>query len=421
MSASSPAADVALSPRTVGASVAALAGLNFFLADVRDGLGPFLGVFLVEQGWKADSIGLVMMVGGLAGMVATTPLGMLADAVRSKRAVVAVSAVLVVVATLALLLYPSGPVVTLAQIATGLTGAAIGPAIAGLTLGLVGQAGLAAQLGRNEAWNHAGNFAAAGLAGLFGYFYGLTAVFVLMSLMAVGSLAMLARIRPQDIDHDVARGLEAVPEGAAHPEPPSLTVLLRSVPLRVLAVTLLLFHLGNAAMLPLLSQQVASAGSFDPAAYAAGTVLIAQLTMVPMALLASRLAQTRGYGLVMVLALVALPVRGLVAGFFDHPLTVLPVQILDGVGAGLLGVATPGIVARILRGTGHVNAGLGAVMTVQGIGAALSPGVAGLVAARLGYAPAFLALGGFALLALALWLVALPRTASAMNGGESLR
>ncbi len=141
MSASSPAADVALSPRTVGASVAALAGLNFFLADVRDGLGPFLGVFLVEQGWKADAIGLVMMVGGLAGMVATTPLGMLADAVRSKRAVVAVSAVLVVVATLALLLYPSGPVVTLAQIATGLTGAAIGPAIAGLTLGLVGQAG----------------------------------------------------------------------------------------------------------------------------------------------------------------------------------------------------------------------------------------------------------------------------------------
>ena len=72
MSASSPAADVALSPRTVGASVAALAGLNFFLADVRDGLGPFLGVFLVEQGWKADAIGLVMMVGGLAGMVATT-------------------------------------------------------------------------------------------------------------------------------------------------------------------------------------------------------------------------------------------------------------------------------------------------------------------------------------------------------------
>ena len=66
-------------------------------------------------------------------------------------------------------------------------------------------------------------------------------------------------------------------------------------------------------------------------------------------------------------------------------------QILDGVGAGLLSVAVPGLVARILAGTGHVNAGLGVVMTLQGVGAALSTTVGGIVAERFGYPAAFLA------------------------------
>lgn len=384
----------------------ALGLLNFFLADVRDGLGPFLGIFLVGKGWAPDAIGYVMTLGGLAGMLATTPLGMLADATHAKRLIVAVSAVLVVAGSLILLVWPVGPLVAFSQVATGIAGAAIGPAIASLTLGLVGQAGLPAQLGRNEAWNHAGNFAAAALAGIFGYLYGIAAVFVLMGLMAVGSLVALSLIRPQDIDHDVARGLDAGAEAGEHV--PKLSLLLRSAPLLVLAGTLMLFHFGNAAMLPLLSQAVATAGTFDPAAYAALTVIIAQLVMIPMALLAARLAETRGYWIVLVLALAALPIRGAIAGLWGSPWAMIPVQILDGVGAGLLGVATPGLVARILRGSGHVNAGLGGVMTLQGVGAALSPAVAGLVAAHFGYGVAFLFLGGAAIFGLVLWVAATP-------------
>ena len=140
----------------------------------------------------------------------------------------------------------------------------------------------------------------------------------------------------------------------------------------------------------------------------AATIVVAQLTMVPMALLASRLAETRGCWIVLMLALVALPVRGVIAATVAESWGLLPVQILDGVGAGLLGVATPGLVARILTGSGHVNAGLGAVMTLQGVGAASSPALAGLVAQQAGYSAAFLALGGIAAIALALWLVATP-------------
>jgi MFS family permease len=162
-------------------------------------------------------------------------------------------------------------------------------------------------------------------------------------------------------------------------------------------------------MLPLLGQALVGRGAGDPSAATAATVVVAQLTMVPMALLASRIAETRGYWIVLVLALVALPVRGLIAATtVADSWGLVPVQILDGVGAGLLGVATPGLVARILAGTGHVNAGLGAVMTLQGVGAASSPALAGLVAQQLGYSASFLALGGIAAIALALWLVATP-------------
>ncbi|WP_279480644.1 MFS transporter [Aureimonas sp. SK2] len=445
------AAPAAPRAETRSRSLRALGAVNFFLADVRDGLGPFLGVFLVGQGWSAATIGLVMTIGGIAGMLATTPLGALADASRAKRFMVGFCAALVIVASLAILFVPTFAFVTASQIATGIAGAAIGPALAGLTLGLVGQKGLSHQLGRNEAWNHGGNVFAAAGAGFFGYEFGLPAVFILMTAMAVGSIVAVLLIRPGDIDHDVARGLDRK-EGAEREPPSGFSVLWKSRPLLILAATLMLFHFGNGAMLPLLGQQVAAQAETeasasatttlppgqttagrpaaepvrqpstlqtllsDPVSYTAATVIIAQLTMIPIALLAAGFAGRRGYFLLLVAALVALPLRGLIAGLWPSPYALVPVQMLDGVGAGLLGVAVPGLVARMLRGTGHVNAGLGAVMTVQGVGASLSPAIAGVIVTNFGYSVAYLALAGFALCGLVLWLVSAPKVAAACSG-----
>ncbi|KQT82225.1 MFS transporter [Aurantimonas sp. Leaf443] len=396
-------------------SVRALSAVNFFLADVRDGLGPFLGIFLIGQGWAPDTIGYVMTIGGIAGMLATTPLGALADATTAKRFMVGFCAVLVIVASLAMLFFTSFPLVAASQVATGVAGAAIGPAIAGLTLGLVGQTGLAHQLGRNEAWNHGGNVVAAVLSGVLGYMFGLPAVFLLMTALAVGSLVSLSMIDPADIDHRAARGLDAKDKetGAGQEKPEGFLALFKSKRLLILAGSMMLFHFGNAAMLPLLGQRVASstidrdglmAILFDPAAYTAITIIIAQATMIPLALLAARVAQKRGYFIVLLAALIALPIRGLLAGLWDNPYAVIPVQMLDGVGAGLLGVAVPGLVAQIMRGTGRVNAGLGAVMTVQGVGASLSPSLAGYIAAQYGFTAAFVSLGAIAVPALLLWI-----------------
>ena len=387
----------------------ALNALNFFMADVRDGLGPFLGVYLQSEHWSPAEIGLVMTIGALVGMAATAPLGALVDRIHEKRAMVAASAVVTVLASMVILFAPGFLNTAIAQAINGVAGAAIAPAIAGITLGLVGQKGYTHQIGRNEAFNHAGNVVAAVLAGVLGYAFGLGAVFAIMAAMALASLVATWFIDPNKIDHRAARGL---PDGKNDGHATGWSTLAASRPLLVLSATLLLFHLGNAAMLPLLGQSLAARGG-DPSAYTGATIVVAQLTMVPIALLAARLAEVRGYWIVFLLALLALPVRGGIAAMVTGPFGLVPIQMLDGVGAGLLGVAVPGLVARILSGTGHVNAGLGVVMTMQGIGAALSPAFGGWIAEKLGYAASFMTLGGVALVALALWLVTRPITAEA--------
>jgi predicted MFS family arabinose efflux permease len=383
-------------------SLAALLALNFLMSDVRDGLGPFLGVLLQSHGWSPGGIGLVMTLGGLIGLAAAAPLGALVDATPAKRLVIGLACIGVTLACAANFLHPTFPVVAAAQAVAGVAGAAIMPALAGLTLGLVGQRGYARQLGRNEAANHAGNMTAAIAAGLLSWWLGLPAVLALMGVLAVLSLLSLAWIDPAAIDHAAARGLG--PEAGDQASRGTLAALLRRPPLLLLAACMALFHLGNAAMLPLLGQAMVARGSGDPGAYTAATVVVAQAAMIPVALLAARVADRRGFGLVLGIGLAALPLRGLIAGLSADPWILLPVQLLDGVGAGTLGVALPGLVARLAAGSGHSNAALGAVLAIQGIGAACSPALGGLVAERLGYGAAFLALAAVALAALLLWL-----------------
>ena len=65
--------------------IPALQALNFFMADMQAGIGPFLGIFLLAHGWKSGLIGSVMTIGGVAGMLMTAPAGALIDATKRKR------------------------------------------------------------------------------------------------------------------------------------------------------------------------------------------------------------------------------------------------------------------------------------------------------------------------------------------------
>jgi predicted MFS family arabinose efflux permease len=383
-------------------SLRPLLALNFFMADMQAGIGPFLGVFLLAHGWQSGWIGTVMTAGGVAGMLMTTPAGALIDATRSKKLFVIVPGICTVVASGIVLLSQEFWLVAASQVATAIAGAAIGPAVAGITLGIVRQVGFNRQIGRNQAFNHAGNMMGAGLSGLVGWVYGFTAVFWLAALFGVLSIVSVLMIPRATIDDDAARGL--VRETSDGKPASGLQVLVESKPLLILAATLLFFHLGNAAMLPLYGLAVVADKQADPASFVATTIVIAQGTMILTSLVAMQMAEKKGYWLVLLVSFVALPIRGVIAAWLLNRWGVYPVQILDGVGAGLQSVAVPGLVARILDGTGRINAGQGAVMTIQGIGASLSPAIGGWIAQELGYGPMFLVLGGFAVVSVALWI-----------------
>ncbi|MBW6529014.1 MFS transporter [Sphingomonas sp. RHCKR7] len=399
----------------------ALQALNFFMADMQAGIGPFLGVFLQQRGWTAGPIGTVMTVGGVAGMVMTVPAGAVIDHSEKKRLIVIVTGICTVMASFLILLSQSAWVVTVSQVATAIAGAAIGPAVTGMTLGIVRQRGFNAQNGRNQAWNHAGNMVGAGLSGWLGWKFGMPAIFYLAAAFGVLAILCVLSIPERAIDHDAARGLEKKdgvdePGGAAQ----GFRALLENRPMLILAAALACFHLGNGAMLPLYGLAVVGAGKGNPALFTATTVMVAQGVMVITSLLAMRMAAGRGYWLVLLISFAALPLRGALAGTFIEHWGVWPVQALDGIGAGLQSVAVPGLVACLLDGTGRVNVGQGAVMTVQGVGASLSPAIGGWLAQALGYRVAFYVLGGFALASLALWIgfaaVLRPACAGARGG-----
>ncbi|MFA8394126.1 MFS transporter [Burkholderia ubonensis] len=395
----------------------ALEALNFFLADVQAGIGPFVGVILLSRGWSADAIGSVMTLAGLAAMAATPPAGALVDALRAKRALIVAATAATALASLALMFADDYPTVAASQILAAVSGAALAPAVAGVTLGIARQRGFDRQFGRNQMANHAGNVAGAALAGWLGWHAGFDAVFALVAVFTILAVASTLAIPGQAIDHACARGLDtddAGPRtndshddafgGTSTPRVGGLRTLIANRPLVLLGASLALFHLGNAAMLPLYGMGVVATHRSNASVFTAQTVVIAQLVMVAAAWLAPRLIRAHGYWRVLMFSYLALPVRGVLAAALMSEAGVWPVQVLDGIGAGLQSVVVPALVVRLLHGSGRVNVGQGAVATAQGIGAALSPALGGVLAQHFGYPTAFVVLGAVSTGSLALWL-----------------
>lgn len=382
----------------------ALAALNFFMADMQAGIGPFLGVFLQQRGWQSGPIGTVMTAGGVAGMLFTAPAGAFIDHTTKKRLVVVVTGICTVLASFLILWSQAWAVVTVSQVATAIAGAAIGPAVAGMTLGVVRQKGFNAQNGRNQAFNHAGNMIGAGLSGWLGWKFGMPAIFYLSAAFGVLAIISVLSIPERAIDHQAARGLEKGDDDQDGGKAEGFKVLMRNKPMLILALALACFHLGNGGMLPLYTLAVVGAGQGNPALFTATTVVVAQAVMIAASIVAMKVAAGRGYWLVLLISFAALPLRGFLAGTIIQHWGVWPVQALDGIGAGLQSVAVPGLVACLLKGTGRVNVGQGAVMTVQGVGASLSPAIGGWIAQVFGYRACFFILGSFAIASLALWI-----------------
>jgi MFS family permease len=390
-----------------------LDALNFFLADVRGGLGPYLAIYLLTmRSWDEASIGLVMSVAALAGLLAQTPAGALIDAARAKRAIVIMAALLVTCASLSLPWLPSFWSVAISQAAAHAAAAVFAPAMAAITLGTVGHAAFAHHIGRNESFNHAGNAFAAATAGLCAYIWGPVVVFFLLAAMSLASIVSVLCIPAKAINHDLARGLHDLTsaqraKGRDRDQPSGFQVLVTCRPLMIFAACAVLFHFANAAMLPLVGLQDRNSGT----SLMSACIVAAQVVMVPMAMLVGAKANVWGRKPLFLIGLVILPIRGVLYTLSDNAYWLVAVQLLDGVGAGIYGAIFPIIVADLMRGTGRFNIAQGVIITAQEIGAALSTALAGFVIVGAGYSAAFLVLAGIAGTGFLLFWFEMPETA----------
>ena len=393
-----------------------LDALNFFLADVRDGLGPYLAIYLLTvQSWDEASIGLVMSVATLAGLLAQTPAGALIDATRAKRAVVVSAALAVTLASLLLPWLPTFWPVAISQATAHAAAAVFAPAVAAITLGVVGHKAFASRIGRNKSFNHAGNAFAAAAAGIAAYVWGPVVVFFMLAAMSVASLVSVLAVPAGAINYDLARGLrDETPAQRAkskdRDQPSGLKVLITCRPLLIFAACAVLFHFANAAMLPLVGQKLALQDKNLGTSLMSACIVAAQIVMVPMALLVGAKADAWGRKRLFLIGLLILPIRGVLYTLSNYPYWLVGVQLLDGVGAGIYGAIFPIIVADLMRGTGRFNVAQGAVITAQGVGAALSTTVAGFMVVSSGYSAAFLTLAGIAAAGLLLFWLAMPET-----------
>ncbi len=385
--------------------------LNFFLADVKDGLGPFLSIFLLSsQHWDAGKIGIVLSVAGIATVIARGPFGALVDAITWKRTLLAISAIAVAIAGVTMAINPQFWTVAVAQAVTGTADAIFPLAITAISLGIVGREGFTRRIGRNEAFNHGGNVVTAVLAGAAGSLINQSAVLWIVAALSVASVWATYRINAREIDHKVARGEG---EGDADRGSHGLKELLRNRPLVLFTLAITLFHFANAAMLPLVGQKLALQDQKWSSLFMSACIVVAQAVMVPMALLVGRKADDWGRKPIFLAGFAVLPLRGLLFTLTDNPYASIAVQALDGVGAGIFGALFYIVVADLTKGSGRYNLAQGVSSASWGLGAALSNGVAGLIVNGFGYSAAFLFLAACAVGALALFAFGVPETTDA--------
>ena len=403
-----------------GRSLRALEWLNFLMADVQNGLGPYLAVFLKgAHNWNAGDIGIAMAVSNIAGAAAQIPAGMLVDALRIKRLLIAAAALVTVAGCIAIAILPELSRVVGAQIAIGIASAVLPPALAALCLGLVGHRRMPEQLSRNQAFSHAGAFSAAILIGAGGHVWGYNWIFYLLCAFAAGMVGAVFSIRARDIDHHVARGSNDNPPGTPQKQPISLRDLLSYRDLRVFLGSVILFHFGNAAMLPMAGQVLARTHPGTDTIALSACIVSAQLVMTGIALIVGW-ALKAGYGhkTIFLLMLAVLPIRGvLFAMFTANPWLVVIIQMLDGVAAGIFSVIPVIIADDLMRGTGRFNLALGLVALSVGIGASLSNLTAGFIVQWFGYPAGFLYLAAIAICGLVFCAAFMPETRPAEEVG----
>jgi MFS family permease len=380
----------------------------FFLADVQTGFGPFIAVYLTTEKWTQSQIGLVLSIGSVIGLIGQMPGGAIVDAARSERLVAGLAIATIGCVALAYAAFPIFPVVATAAAFHAAASCVLGPAIAAISLGLVGPHAIGERLGRNARFASLGNGMAAAVMGTCGYFISSRSVFLVTFCLTIPTLIALSRIRENEVD--VARAHGAIFRETPDPQATSVVRLVRKRPLLIFAASVMLLQLANAAMLPLMAGVVTARSSQWAPVLIAFCIVVPQAIVALMSPTVGAKAQSWGRRPLLMIGFTALAIRGLLFATVHDPYLLVVVQLFDGVTAAVFAVMIPLIVADVAFGSGHFNLAQGIVGTATGIGASLSTLMAGYVSDTFGSSVAFLGLACAAALGLATIALIMPET-----------
>ncbi len=380
----------------------------FFLADVQTGFGPFIAVYLTTQKWTQAQIGLVLSIGGVIGLIGQVPGGAIVDAARSERVVAGFAIAAIGCSALSYAMWPIFPVVVSAATLHAAASCVLGPAIAAISLGLIGPQAIGERLGRNARFASLGNGVAAAVMGTCGYLLSSRSVFLVTFILAIPTLLALSRIREAEID--IARAHGAVPREASDTRSTSVLNLVRQRTLLIFAGSILLLQLANAAMLPLMAGVVTTRSSQWAPVLIAACIIVPQAIVALMSPSVGAKAQAWGRRPLLLIGFGALVIRGLLFATVRDPYLLVAVQVFDGVTASVFSVMVPLIVADVAFGSGHFNLAQGIVGTATGIGASLSTVLAGYVSDKFGSSVAFVGLAGVAVLGFVTIILLMPET-----------
>jgi len=401
-------------PRPSAASQRGLDWLNFFVADVETAFGPFISVYLANNGWAQGTIGSVLTIGSAVALATQTPAGALVDWLRFKRGVIVVSLLLIIGGSLLIGLFPYYWTVSAGELMHGVTGGAVRTALAAIGLGLVGHRAYHIRVGRNHRYDAFGNAATAAGMGVLGYLVSPAAPFFAAAGLCLPAFLVLTMIRGEEIDYARARAAE----GRHEPKAARWRDLASNRPLLALAACLFLFQFANASMLPLASERLAMEHQHESEIITAALVVVPQVVTAIIALFIARKADAWGRKPLLLLAFAALLARAALFAVAFSPWYLVAVQLLGGVTAAVIGILTPLIVADATARSGRYNFALGSVSMIAGVGATVSTTAIGFLAQEFGFSLGFAALALVAALGLGATWWCMPETVEVARSFE---
>ena len=389
-------------------SLKALDWLNFFLAALLTGFGPFVAVHLAENGWAPASIGAILTISGLVGLMTQVPAGELIDVIGSKRALFGAAAAAAALALMTFGLRSDFPSISGAAIIQGAVGSVVGPSVAAISLGLVGHDALADRLGRNQRFASVGGLSAAAIMGAIGYFLSTRYMFLVAAALAVPLLLALLRIHGADIHF--GRSCGAPDHHATKPNRASRRTLFKDVRFLVFVTCLFLFQLANASILPQVSQSLVHSEGRSSSLAVSALIVLPQIIVALLSPWVGRTAATWGRRPLLLLGLAVVPIRSGLSALTADPALLVIFQLMDGFTGATLGVLTTLIIADLTNGTGRFNLAQGLAGTFSGVGASLSTSITGIVTQRFGYTAGLLNVTAVGFVAVVIVLIFMPET-----------